>query len=155
MDRRWRSTPCPPDRTVSGPRVSLERNGIAFEDLDVAANDGSTDRAQAVIVATGKRPRPLGVPGEEGLRGRGIIHCSMCDGPLFAGQRVAVVGGGNSALEAADDLLKIASHVDLVSLTPIRVNPSWRTRWPPPRTSPLRCLRRRGGRPRRGAATNI
>jgi len=50
-------------------------------------------------------------------RSRGVTYCAICDGPLFAGQTVAVIGGGNSALEAADDMVKIAEHVYLVSLT--------------------------------------
>jgi alkyl hydroperoxide reductase subunit F len=72
-------------------------------------------QAKTVIIATGKKPRPLNVPGEEMLRGRGVTYCAICDGPLFAGENVAVIGGGNSALEAADDLIKIASHVYLIS----------------------------------------
>jgi alkyl hydroperoxide reductase subunit F len=76
-------------------------------------------RLNAVIIATGKRPRPLNVPGEERLRGKGVTYCAVCDGPLFAGQTVAVIGGGNSAVEAADDMVKIAEHLYLVSLTPL------------------------------------
>jgi len=87
--------------------------------FEVEADDGATYQAKAVIVATGKRPRPLNVPGEERLRGRGVAYCSICDGPIFAGQRVAVIGGGNSALEAAEEMVKIAEHVDLVSITPL------------------------------------
>ncbi|GAI23146.1 unnamed protein product, partial [marine sediment metagenome] len=67
----------------------------------------------------GKSPRKLNVPGEAELTGRGVTYCAICDGPVFSGQRVAVVGGGNSALEAALDMVKIAEHVDLVSLTPL------------------------------------
>ena len=74
-------------------------------------------QSRAVIFATGKKPRKLNVPGEAELTGRGVTYCAICDGPIFAGQRVAVVGGGNSALEAALDMVKIAEHVDLVSLT--------------------------------------
>jgi alkyl hydroperoxide reductase subunit F len=87
--------------------------------FEVKTAEGETYQGKAVIVATGKRPRPLNVPGEERLKGRGVTYCAICDGPVFAGQRVAVIGGGNSALEAADDMLKIAEHVYLVSLTPL------------------------------------
>jgi alkyl hydroperoxide reductase subunit F len=80
--------------------------------------DGSVE-ARTVIVATGKRPRRLGVPGEMKLIGRGVTYCATCDGPLFAGEKVLVVGGGNSALSAALDMVKIADHVYLVSLTPL------------------------------------
>lgn len=78
---------------------------------------GQAYQARAAIVATGKAPRPLGVPGEERLRGRGVTYCAICDGPLFDGMKVAVIGGGNSALEVADDMIKIAEHVYLVSST--------------------------------------
>lgn len=72
-------------------------------------------RAKAVIVASGAKKRGLGVPGEKELYGRGVVYCSTCDGPLFRGRRIAVVGGGNSALEAAIEMSGIASHVYLVS----------------------------------------
>jgi len=87
--------------------------------FDVRTDNGESYQAKAVIVATGKRPRPLNVPGEQQLRGRGVTYCAICDGPLFTGQKVAVIGGGNSALEAADDMVKIAQYVYLVSLTPL------------------------------------
>jgi len=80
---------------------------------------GEKYQSKVVIFATGKRPRTLNVPGETELTGRGVTYCAICDGPVFAGQRVAVVGGGNSALEAALDMVKIAEHVDMVSLTPL------------------------------------
>jgi alkyl hydroperoxide reductase subunit F len=89
------------------------------EAFRVEAENGDAYEGHAVIVASGKRPRPLGVPGEEKLRGRGVTYCSVCDGPVFTGRRVAVVGGGNSALEAVNDLVKIAEHVFMVSLTPL------------------------------------
>lgn len=85
--------------------------------FEVRPESGKAFQSRAVIVATGKRPRPLNVPGEDRLVGRGVTYCAVCDGPLFAGMRVAVIGGGNSALEAADDMLKIAEHIYLVSLT--------------------------------------
>jgi len=87
--------------------------------FEVRTEKGESYQAKAVIIATGKRPRPLNVPGEEKLRGKGVTYCAICDGPLFAGMKVAVIGGGNSALEAAGDMVKIASHVYLVSLTPL------------------------------------
>lgn len=100
---------------------SLSSISVGFE---VSVEDGSVYQAQAVIVATGKRPRTLNVPGEGRLRGRGVSYCAICDGPLFAGLPVAVVGGGNSALEAAYDLLKIgAKQVYLISLTPLTGDP--------------------------------
>ncbi|MBM4446026.1 MAG: FAD-binding protein [Chloroflexi bacterium] len=93
---------------------SLSRTSGGFE---AKTDSGETYQAKAAIIVTGKRPRPLNVPGEEKLRGRGVTYCATCDGPLFADMKVAVIGGGNSALEAVDDMVKIAEHVYLVSLT--------------------------------------
>jgi len=93
---------------------SLSRKKGGFE---IKTESGETYQSKAAIVVTGKRSRPLNVPGEEKLRGRGVTYCATCDGPLFAGMKVAVIGGGNSALEAVDDMVKIAEHVYLVSLT--------------------------------------
>ena len=93
-------------------RLKKIKNGI-----EVISEAGDRYKSKAVILATGKRPRKLNVPGETELTGRGVSYCAICDGPVFSGQRVAVVGGGNSALEAALDMVKIAKHVDLVSLT--------------------------------------
>ena len=87
--------------------------------FEVRTDKGGVYQAKAVIIATGKRPRELNVPGEQRLRGRGVTYCAICDGPIFAGQRVAVIGGGNSALEATDDMIKIGEHVYLVSITPL------------------------------------
>jgi alkyl hydroperoxide reductase subunit F len=104
-----------------GEKVSrLERIERGFEAVSEA---GDRYQAKAVILATGKRPRKLNVPGEAELTGRGVTYCAICDGPIFAGQRVVVVGGGNSALEAVLDMVKIAEHVDLVSLTPLTGDP--------------------------------
>jgi thioredoxin reductase (NADPH) len=70
--------------------------------------------ARAVVVATGSSPRRLGVPGEERLTGRGVSHCASCDGPLFRGKRVAVVGGGDSAFQEALTAAQFASEVVLI-----------------------------------------
>ena len=91
--------------------------------FEAICETGEKYQSKAVVLATGKRPRKLNVPGEAELAGRGVTYCAICDGPIFSGQRVAVVGGGNSALEAALDMVKIAEHVDLVSLTPLTGDP--------------------------------
>ncbi|MFQ5925160.1 MAG: FAD-dependent oxidoreductase [Dehalococcoidia bacterium] len=106
----------PLEQRIGQEVVALSRTDAGFE---VGTDKGEHYQARAVIIATGKRPRPLNVPGEEELKGRGVTYCAICDGPLFAGMKVAVIGGGNSALEAADDMVKIAEHVYLVSLTPL------------------------------------
>lgn len=82
----------------------------------VTTESGRTYRSRTVIVATGKSPRYLGVPGEKELIGKGVAFCATCDAPLFAGMDVAVVGGGNAALDAAMQLSSIATHVTLVSI---------------------------------------
>jgi alkyl hydroperoxide reductase subunit F len=75
---------------------------------------GATLRARLVILATGARWKSLGVPGEDEYRNRGVAYCPHCDGPLFKGKRVAVIGGGNSGVEAAIDLAGVTGHVTLI-----------------------------------------
>ena len=70
---------------------------------------------RAVIVASGKMTRELGVPGEKEFKNRGLTYCATCDGPLFAGKDVAVIGGGNSALDAALQLMRMCRHVTIVN----------------------------------------
>ncbi len=71
-------------------------------------------QTKTIIVCTGKKSRMLGVGGEERFRGKGVTYCSTCDGPLFAGKDVAIIGGGNSALNAALQMIEIASKVYLI-----------------------------------------
>ncbi len=73
-----------------------------------------TVRARSVILAMGARPRRLGIPGEEALRGRGVAFCAVCDAPLFAGKDTLVIGGGDSAMEEALGLARHARHVTLL-----------------------------------------
>jgi alkyl hydroperoxide reductase subunit F len=75
---------------------------------------GASLKAKSVIIATGARWREMNVPGEQQYRNRGVAYCPHCDGPLFKGKRVAVIGGGNSGVEAAIDLAGIVSHVTLI-----------------------------------------
>lgn len=82
--------------------------------IGVQLESGATLHGRSVVVATGARWREMGVPGEREYRGRGVAYCPHCDGPLFKGKRVAVVGGGNSGVEAAIDLAGIVSHVTLI-----------------------------------------
>ncbi|MBC7247551.1 MAG: FAD-dependent oxidoreductase [Actinobacteria bacterium] len=86
------------------------------EGIFLARTEGGEEyRAHAAIAASGKLPRKLGVPGEDEYRGRGVAYCSTCDAPLFRGKRVAVVGGGNSALDAALQLAQIAEKVYVIT----------------------------------------
>ncbi|RIV90465.1 alkyl hydroperoxide reductase subunit F [Aurantiacibacter xanthus] len=80
----------------------------------VELENGAALKARTVILSTGARWRNLGVPGEFEYRNRGVAYCPHCDGPLFKGKRVAVIGGGNSGVEAAIDLAGIVGHVTLV-----------------------------------------
>jgi alkyl hydroperoxide reductase subunit F len=93
------------------------------DSFEVIAEKGDKFQGKSVILASGKRPRRLNVTGEMELTGRGVTYCSICDGPDFTGQKVAVIGGGNSAIEAALDMVKAAEHVDMVSVTPLTGDP--------------------------------
>ena len=75
---------------------------------------GAVLKARAIVLATGARWREMNVPGEQQYRGRGVAYCPHCDGPLFKGKRVAVIGGGNSGIEAAIDLAGIVGHVTVL-----------------------------------------
>lgn len=87
---------------------------IPGEVIEIKLDSGANLKAKSVVIATGARWRELNVPGEREYRNRGVAYCPHCDGPLFKGKRVAVVGGGNSGVEAAIDLAGMASHVTLV-----------------------------------------
>ncbi|SHM12187.1 alkyl hydroperoxide reductase subunit F [Rhodanobacter sp. OK091] len=82
--------------------------------IEVQMANGATLKSKTVILSTGARWRQMGVPGEDQYRNKGVAYCPHCDGPLFKGKRVAVIGGGNSGVEAAIDLAGITSHVTLV-----------------------------------------
>jgi NADH-dependent peroxiredoxin subunit F len=82
--------------------------------IEVRLESGAALKARSVIVTTGARWRTINVPGEREYRNKGVAYCPHCDGPLFKGKRVAVIGGGNSGVEAAIDLAGIVAHVTLV-----------------------------------------
>ena len=79
--------------------------------------DKNNYQAKTVIVASGKRSRELGVTGERKFKNKGLTYCATCDGPLFTGKDVAVIGGGNSALDAALQLIKIANKIYIINIT--------------------------------------
>jgi NADH-dependent peroxiredoxin subunit F len=120
----------PIDRKSGEEVKGISRFNSVFE---IRTQNDDSYQAKAVIIATGKKPRRLNVPGEDRLLSRGVSYCSVCDGPLFSGERIAVIGGGNSALEAVEDLGKIADHIysiteanytgDAVIVDRIRNNP--------------------------------
>jgi len=87
---------------------------IAGDIHEIRLENGASLKAKSVIISTGARWRSMNVPGENEYRNKGVAYCPHCDGPLFKGKRVAVVGGGNSGVEAAIDLAGIVSHVTLI-----------------------------------------
>ncbi|HEX6733917.1 MAG TPA: alkyl hydroperoxide reductase subunit F, partial [Azonexus sp.] len=82
--------------------------------IEVQLENGATLKSKSVILATGARWREMNVPGEKEYKAKGVCFCPHCDGPLFKGKRVAVIGGGNSGVEAAIDLAGIVAHVTLL-----------------------------------------
>ena len=92
--------------------VPADRSGSGL--VEVALESGAVLQAKSVIVATGARWREMNVPGEAQYKAKGVCFCPHCDGPLFKGKRVAVLGGGNSGVEAAIDLAGIVGHVTLL-----------------------------------------
>lgn len=82
--------------------------------IEVTLESGATVTSRSVILATGARWRQMNVPGEDQYRNKGVAYCPHCDGPLYKGKRVAVIGGGNSGVEAAIDLAGIVRHVTLI-----------------------------------------
>ena len=92
----------------------LEPSAFPGGNSRVHLDNGAVLEGRSVILATGARWRSVGVPGEDEYRNRGVAYCPHCDGPLFKGKRVAVIGGGNSGVEAAIDLAGVAGHVTVL-----------------------------------------
>ena len=99
--------------------ASLVPASAATNDLiEITLENGATLKSKAVIIATGARWKEMNVPGEKEYRGKGVAYCPHCDGPLFKGKNIAVVGGGNSGVEAAIDLAGFVNHVTLLQFDP-------------------------------------
>ena len=98
--------------------ISIQPAMTAGGLAEVVLASGAKLRAKTVILSTGARWRSMNVPGEAEYRNKGVAYCPHCDGPLFKGKRVAVIGGGNSGVEAAIDLAGIAAQVTLVEYEP-------------------------------------
>lgn len=94
--------------------VRLEKNQY----IEVELENGAVLKSKTVILSTGARWRNIGVPGEAEFKNKGVAYCPHCDGPLFTGKRVAVIGGGNSGIEAAIDLAGIVKHVTVLEFAP-------------------------------------
>jgi alkyl hydroperoxide reductase subunit F len=84
--------------------------------FEVITSDSKTFKGKTVIIASGKRYKPMNAPGEKEFVGKGVSYCATCDAPLFAGKNVVVVGGGNSAFSAVIDLMKIANKIYIVNI---------------------------------------
>jgi len=91
---------------------------VPGELIEIQLENGATLKSKSVILSTGARWREMGVPGEQEYKAKGVCFCPHCDGPLFKGKRVAVIGGGNSGVEAAIDLAGIVAHVTLLEFAP-------------------------------------
>ncbi|MDH7600623.1 MAG: FAD-dependent oxidoreductase [Armatimonadota bacterium] len=95
---------------------SVTKVSSVDDSFEVVTEDNRRFLARALIVSSGKSPRTLNVPGEKEFLGRGVAYCATCDAPLFAGKNVAVVGGGNSGLDAAVQLMRICPHVYIIEV---------------------------------------
>ncbi|NQT06878.1 MAG: FAD-dependent oxidoreductase, partial [Candidatus Omnitrophica bacterium] len=120
---------------ITGPDLAMKfgehmkKYGIEFKDGEgveglksesgkiQVKTDSAEYEAKSVIIASGKRSRELNVPGEKEFKNKGLTYCATCDGPLFKGKDVAVIGGGNSALDAALQLMNIATKVYIINIT--------------------------------------
>ena len=110
--RKWNSRP-----RGSGPRSSPPRPKVVVPENKfqlIKLSDGTTIKSKALIIATGAFPKTLGVPGEKELLGKGISYCAVCDGAFFKNQAVAVLGGGDSAIQEAIYLAGLASKVTVI-----------------------------------------
>lgn len=109
-------------------RLDLDRVEGLRQDGDhflASTSTGGTIQARAVIVASGMHPRPLGVEGEDRYLGRGLSVCTTCDGPLFKDKKIAIVGGGNSALQTAIEMSRIATSVSLIVRSELKAEPAY------------------------------
>ena len=102
------------DYDVDVMRLQRASRLIPGELIEVQLENGASVKSRSVILATGARWREMNVPGEQQYRNKGVAYCPHCDGPLFKGKRVAVIGGGNSGVEAAIDLAGLVAHVTLL-----------------------------------------
>jgi alkyl hydroperoxide reductase subunit F len=104
---------------MNGQRVAaLEPAATHGGEITITLANGAALRSRSVILATGARWKNVNVPGEAEYRTKGVAYCPHCDGPLFKGKKVAVIGGGNSGVEAAIDLAGLVAHVTLLEFAP-------------------------------------
>ncbi len=106
-----------PEEGVEVKKITRQADGTFIINTEKEGRDIKY-AARAVIVATGVHPRELSIPGEKEFRNKGVSYCTVCDGPVFGGKTVAIVGGGNSALEAGLMMAEIASKVYMLNKNP-------------------------------------
>jgi alkyl hydroperoxide reductase subunit F len=94
--------------------ISVSKNN----EIISVKTDRQVYESKALIIASGKMPRLLNVPGEKEFRNKGVSYCAVCDGPIFSGKVVAVIGGGNSALDAANQMRKLVCKVYIININP-------------------------------------
>jgi alkyl hydroperoxide reductase subunit F len=95
-------------------KALVPNSGPGSDLIEIQLESGASLKAKSVVISTGARWRNINVPGEQEYKNKGVAYCPHCDGPLFKGKRVAVIGGGNSGVEAAIDLAGIVGHVTLI-----------------------------------------
>jgi alkyl hydroperoxide reductase subunit F len=95
-------------------KALIPKSGPSNDLIEVQLESGASLKSKAIIISTGARWRNINVPGEAEFKNKGVAYCPHCDGPLFKGKHVAVVGGGNSGVEAAIDLAGVVGHVTLI-----------------------------------------
>jgi len=91
---------------------------VKTNDAFIVSSEKKEYRSKTVIICTGRKPRELAVPGESEFKNRGVTYCATCDGPIFSGKAVAIIGGGNAGLEVALQMTRIASKVYLIEKLP-------------------------------------
>lgn len=101
-------------RVVVGGVKKISKTGKRFK---INIGDGATETAKALIIAGGKKPRKLGVEGEDIYLNRGVTYCAWCDGPSFKDKDVAIIGGGNAALDAALNVSKLVNQIYVINIT--------------------------------------
>lgn len=99
---------------VSGVK-KISKSGQIF---NIDLGNGEKEQARSVIIAGGKMPRKLGVAGEDEFLNRGVTYCAWCDGPLFKGKDVAIIGGGNAAIDAALNINKLVNQIYIINIAP-------------------------------------
>ena len=110
---------------MNGQRVAaLEPAATPGGLVSVTLANGAELKSRTVILATGARWKNVNVPGEQEYRTKGVAYCPHCDGPLFKGKKVAVIGGGNSGVEAAIDLAGVVAHVTLLEFADAAARPT-------------------------------